>query len=114
MQIASGYGLSKALLSTVGLGLYTRLAGGPMTLEGVMGAFGLRRRLAMDFLDLLVAADLLGREGDGDGARYHNTEATSASRSRTARIPRLKHIVRWRPAQVFLHSQTTQLPVHSG
>jgi hypothetical protein len=78
MQIASGYGISRALLSAVGLGLYTRLAEGPMTLDELMGEFGLQQRPAMDFLDLLVSVDLLGREGDGEGARYHNTEATAA------------------------------------
>lgn len=78
MQIASGYGLSKALLSAVGLGLYTRLADAPMTLEEIISEFGLVRRPAMDFLDLLVSVDLLGRDGDVEGALYHNTEATDA------------------------------------
>lgn len=78
MRLASGYGISKALLSAVGLGLYTRLADGPMTLEEIMSEFGLLRRPAMDFLDLLVSVDLLERKGDGDGARYRNTEATEA------------------------------------
>ena len=77
MQVASGYGLSKALLSAVGRGLYTRLADSPMTLEEIMAEFGLLRRPAMDFLDLLVSAHLLGRDGDGRGARYRNTEATA-------------------------------------
>ncbi len=78
MQVAIGYGVSKALLSAVGLGLYTRLAGGRMTLDEIMSEFALQRRPAMDFLDLLVSVDLLGRVGDGDGARYHNTDATAA------------------------------------
>ncbi|MEM7226937.1 MAG: methyltransferase [Pseudomonadota bacterium] len=78
MRIACGYGVSKALLSAVGLGLYTRLAEGPMTLEEIMAAFGLQHRPAMDFLDLLVSVDLLGRDGDGAGARYRNTDATAA------------------------------------
>ena len=78
MQIACGYGVSKALLSAVGLGLYTRLANEAMTLDDIVSEFGLQRRPAMDFLDLLVSVDLLAREGDGAGARYGNTEATSA------------------------------------
>jgi len=78
MQVASGYGVSRALLSAVGLGLYTRLAEGSMTLDEIMRDFGLLRRPTMDFLDLLVSAELLGREGDGEGARYHNTETTAA------------------------------------
>ncbi|MEO1017929.1 MAG: methyltransferase [Pseudomonadota bacterium] len=78
MQVASGYGVSRALLSAVGLGLYTRLASSAMTLEEIMAEFGLLRRPAMDFLDLLVSVDLLARDGDGEGARYHNTDATAA------------------------------------
>lgn len=77
MQVASGYGVSRALLSAVGLGLYTRLADGPMTLDEISAEFRLLRRPAMDFLDLLVSVDLLSREGDGAGARYHNTEDTA-------------------------------------
>jgi len=78
MRIASGFGVAKALQSAVGLGLYTCLADGPMTLDAIMGVFGLRRRPAMDFLDLLVSVDLLGRDGDGDDALYRNTDATAA------------------------------------
>jgi hypothetical protein len=78
MQVASGYGVSRVFLSAVGLGLYTRLADGPMTLDEIMSEFGFLRRPAMDFLDLLVSVDLLGRDGDGEGARYRNTEATAA------------------------------------
>ena len=43
-------------------------------LEEIMSEYGFLRRPAMDFLDLLVSVSLLGREGDGLGARYHNTE----------------------------------------
>ena len=78
MQIASGYGVSKALMSAVSLGLYSRLASSPMTLDEVMEEYGFLRRPAMDFLDLLVSVDLLEREGDGEGARYRNTPATAA------------------------------------
>ncbi len=78
MQIASGYGVSKALLSAVSAGLYTRLADGPMTLDEIVEAYGFLRRPAVDFLDLLVSVDLLEREGDGEGARYGNTAATAA------------------------------------
>ncbi|WP_421999826.1 methyltransferase [Reyranella sp.] len=77
MRIASGYGVSKALLSAVGIGLFTRLADGPMTLDEVVAAFGLKPRPARDFLDLLVSTDLLDRDGDGLGARYRNTTATA-------------------------------------
>lgn len=77
MRIASGFGVSKALLSAVGLGLYTRLADQPMMLKEIMAAFDLQERPAMDFLDLLVSVDLLARDGDGPDARYSNTPATA-------------------------------------
>lgn len=77
MSVAIGYGVSKALLSAVGLGLFTRLAEGPLTGPQIMDAFDLKQRPAMDFLDLLVSVDLLAREGDGPGARYTNTPATA-------------------------------------
>ncbi len=77
MSIASGYGVSKALLSAVGLGLYTRFAVGPMTLVEIVAEFGLELRPSRDFLDLLVSADLLNRSGDGLEALYSNTLATA-------------------------------------
>lgn len=77
LAIASGYGVSKALLTAVGLGLHTRLAAGPMTSEQIATAFGLRPRPARDFLDLLVSVDMLAREGDGPKALYSNTPATA-------------------------------------
>ena len=76
MQTAAGYGISRALLTAVGLGLYSRLAKGSMTLEEITREFALKHRPAMDFLDLLVSVDLLARDGDGEEAHYRNTEAT--------------------------------------
>ena len=64
MRVASGYAVSRMLLAAVGMGLYTRLADGPMTLMDVVREYGLLRRPAMDFLDLLVSVDRLGRDGD--------------------------------------------------
>ncbi|WP_370594277.1 methyltransferase [Synechococcus sp. BSA11S] len=77
LAIASGYGVSKALLTAVGLGLHTRLAAGPMTCEEIADAFELQPRPARDFLDLLVSVDMLAREGDGPQALYGNTPATA-------------------------------------
>lgn len=77
MKIASSYGVSKALLSAVGIGLYTRLADRPMTRGEIVAAFHLQERPAMDFLDLLVSVDMLARDGDGPDAHYTNTPATA-------------------------------------
>ena len=77
MHIASGYGVSKILLSAIGLGLYTRLAEAPMTLVEIVEEYGLTERPAMDMLDLLVSVDMLARDGDGKKAIYKNTAATA-------------------------------------
>ena len=77
MRVGIGYAVSKALLTAVGLRLHTRLAESPLTLDQVIAEFGLKRRPAMDLLDLLVSVDLLARDGDGEEARYANTEATA-------------------------------------
>ncbi|WP_421724370.1 methyltransferase [Bauldia sp.] len=77
ISVAIGYGVSKILLTAVGLGLFTRLAQAPMKLDQIIDAYGLVRRPAMDMLDLLVSVDLLEREGQGDTARYSNTPATA-------------------------------------
>jgi len=76
MQIGSGYSASKVLLSAVGLGLFTQLAGQPMTAAEIAERFGLVPRPARDFLDALVSLQLLDRDGDGPGARYVNTAET--------------------------------------
>ncbi|MEM8664991.1 MAG: methyltransferase [Pseudomonadota bacterium] len=76
MNVASAYGVSKMLLTAVGLGLYTRLADGPMTHAEIVEHYGMKERPALDWLDLLVSVDLLAREGNGPTARYRNTPST--------------------------------------
>ena len=77
LQIGMGFWPSKALLSAVELGLFTILADGPQTGAALQEALGLHPRGTWDFLDTLVALGLLGRQGDGAGARYTNTPATA-------------------------------------
>lgn len=77
LQIGMGFFASKTLLSAVELGLFTILADGPQTGAALEEALGLHSRATYDFLDSLVALGLLGREGDGAGARYMNTPATA-------------------------------------
>ena len=78
MQIAMGYGVSKALLSAVGLGLFTHLADRPGTLDDIIDKYGLQKRPAMDWLDMLVSVGLLDRDGNGKTAQYKNTNASAA------------------------------------
>jgi hypothetical protein len=77
LQIGMGFFASKTLLSAVELGVFTILADGPQTGEALEEALGLHPRATADFLDTLVALGLLGRQGDGAGARYMNTPATA-------------------------------------
>ncbi|MGI9520328.1 MAG: methyltransferase [Hyphomicrobiaceae bacterium] len=77
MQIASGFGVSRALLAAVGLDLYTRLAQGEMTHAQIVREFNLKSRPALDVLDLLVSVNLLARQGNGPDSRYSNTPETA-------------------------------------
>ena len=68
LQLGMGFWASKALLSAVELGVFTQLAGGPRQAEELAQALGLHPRGALDFLDTLVALNLLTREN----GRYAN------------------------------------------
>jgi hypothetical protein len=68
LQMGMAFWASKALLSAVELGVFTQLADGPKPAEELVQALGLHSRGALDFLDTLVALNLLTRE---DG-RYAN------------------------------------------
>jgi SAM-dependent methyltransferase len=72
MQLGLGFWGSKALLSAVGLGLFSELAEGPLEAEALRERLGLHERSATDFFDALVALGMLERE---DG-RYANTTET--------------------------------------
>jgi predicted O-methyltransferase YrrM len=78
MQVGFGFWPSKALLSAVELGLFTELGANAMTGAEVGERLGLHERGIYDFLDGLVALQLLERDGDGAGARYRNTPETAA------------------------------------
>jgi O-methyltransferase domain/Dimerisation domain len=78
MQVGMGFMASKTLLSAVELELFTRLGSDAMTAAEIAEQLGLDARAVPDFPDALVAVGLLDRDGDGDGARYRNTDATAA------------------------------------
>ncbi|MDR5750539.1 MULTISPECIES: methyltransferase [unclassified Caballeronia] len=63
LQIGMGFWASKTLLSAVELGVFTQLAKGPLDAAELCGTLGLHPRSALDFLDALVALNLLAREG---------------------------------------------------
>jgi hypothetical protein len=72
LQTGLAFWPAKTLLSAIELGVFTELAGGPDTLEGLRTRLGLHPRSARDFFDTLVALGFLVRQGD----RYANTAAT--------------------------------------
>jgi len=74
MELGFGFQASKTLLTAVELGVFDTLAAGPKTREDIEDELGLHPRGSEDFLDALVALDVLDRE---DG-RYRNTPATDA------------------------------------
>ncbi|MEI6000002.1 methyltransferase [Paraburkholderia bengalensis] len=69
LQLGMGFWASKTLLSAVELGVFSCLATGPRDAAALTEALGLHPRSALDFLDALVALNLLERE---DG-KYRNT-----------------------------------------
>jgi hypothetical protein len=71
-KLGFGFWESKALLSAVELGLFTELANGPAYLGDLSHRLGLHGRSARDFLDALVALNLLDRQE----GRYSNTAET--------------------------------------
>jgi hypothetical protein len=72
LQLGLGFWGSKTLLSAVELGLFTKLAEGPLDVGGLAQRLGLHQRGARDFFDTLVALGMLRREGE----RYANAPET--------------------------------------
>jgi hypothetical protein len=68
LQLGMGFWASKTLLSAVELEVFTHLASGPLDAAQLTDALGLHPRSALDFLDTLVALNLLER----DDGRYRN------------------------------------------
>jgi len=77
MEVGMGFFASKALLSAVELGLFTKLAKKPMTGAELVRTLGLNPRAVPDFPDALVALKFLEREGDGPDGLYSNTPETA-------------------------------------
>jgi hypothetical protein len=75
MQLGLGFWASKTLLSAVELGLFTKLAKGPMSAAAIEASLDLHPRSAVDFLDALVSLRMLERDREG---LYRNTPETDA------------------------------------
>lgn len=76
LQTATAFWPSKVLLSAVELGLFTKLAAGPLDNDTLASALGIRADRSPDFFDTLVAMGFLERAGNGADARYSNTPET--------------------------------------
>lgn len=74
-RLGLGFRAAKAMQSAVELGVFAELASGPLDGTGLAARLGLHARSARDFLDALVALELLDRDDDG---AYHNTSVTDA------------------------------------
>jgi hypothetical protein len=72
LQTGLAFWPAKTLLSAIELGVFTELASGAETLEGLRTRLGLHERSARDFFDTLVTLGFLSRH---DG-RYANTAET--------------------------------------
>jgi SAM-dependent methyltransferase len=64
-DIGFAFWKSKALLSAVELGVFTALGEGPLDCQTLTERIGIHRRGGRDFLDALVALDLLERDAAG-------------------------------------------------
>lgn len=73
LQLGMAFWPAKTLLSAVELGVFTRLADGPLDADALTAALGLHPRGALDFLDTLVALQVLER----DGGTYRNAADTA-------------------------------------
>src|SRR6266480_2684796 len=77
MEVGMGFWGSKTVLSAVELELFTKLGDGEMTARQIADELGLHERAVPDFPDALVALGFLERDGEGEGARYRNTQETA-------------------------------------
>jgi O-methyltransferase domain/Dimerisation domain len=77
LQLGMAFSGSKTLLSAVELELFTVLADGPQTGGELEQRLGLHPRATFDFLDALVALEMLDRAGDGPDATYRNSHAAA-------------------------------------
>jgi hypothetical protein len=73
LELGHAFRACKMLLSAVELGVFTALARGALDLEALTERTGMNARGARDFLDALVALDMLVRYDDG---RYSNSAET--------------------------------------
>jgi 2-polyprenyl-3-methyl-5-hydroxy-6-metoxy-1,4-benzoquinol methylase len=77
MEVGMGFWPARTLLTAIKLGVFTELGSGAMTGAELRDKLGLHERSTPDFFDTLVALRFLEREGDGETAKYRNTDETA-------------------------------------
>lgn len=78
MEVGTGFGPSKTLLSAVELDLFSHLGEKSMSGEEIGERLALHPRAIYDFLDALVALRFLERDGDATDGRYRNSAEAAA------------------------------------
>ena len=77
MEVGMAFWPAKVLLSAVKTGVFTTLGDGSKTALELQNALGFHPRATSDFFDTLVALKFLERDGEGETAKYKNTEETA-------------------------------------
>ena len=77
MEVGMAFWPAKVLLSAVKLGVFTALGSEAKTGAELQDALEFHPRATYDFLDTLVALKFLDRDGEGEAAKYRNTEETA-------------------------------------
>src|SRR5438034_3955212 len=65
LELGMGFWSSRVVLTAVEFGVFTELAGGPLSAQELMDRFGWHPRAAGPFLDALVGMGLLRRDRAG-------------------------------------------------
>ena len=77
IEVGLGFWQSRTLLSAVEMEVFTLLGKEKKSGEEIRKELGLHIRGTWDFLDALVAMKFLDREGNGEDAKYFNTDLAS-------------------------------------
>jgi hypothetical protein len=98
-QVAFGFMASKVLFSAIEFGLFTQLTKGPLNAGEIQKRCGLHPRGVRDFLDTLVALEMLERRGEA----YSNTSETDfyLDRAKPTYIGNYVEISRLREYELF-------------
>ena len=77
MEVGMAFWPSRTLLTAIKLGVFTELGGESKTGAEIERNLGFHPRATDDLLDTLVALRFLERDGEGESAKYRNTEETA-------------------------------------